>query len=212
MKNRITGTDNPKSARYQFNFELQDPNIERVNDARIPGGRKCKKVGGTMGIAPQPYQIEIGGRKKMKGGSMVATRGEVYDTENATPTMEGAGLFGDIGSLIDGVVGSGKMRKPEARQRNIIKLPNPEQEEEDITTAEIKGGMQTIKAGGLFGDIGNGLDAISSIVGLGKKRTPDGQIVAGKMTKKRKGDLRRSVKAMEKEMKGGVKKLLDQLQ
>jgi hypothetical protein len=218
-KNYFTGTDNPKSARYQFNYELPDETPPRVNDQRIPGGKKCK--GGKIGISqasimPPPAQIKMGGSKMDK---KVVTRGNTYDLEEATkplsqPELEGGkkkrggGLFQDIGNLIDGVVGNGK-------KKGGLKMPDPEKEKEDIVESTMKMGEgKTIKAGGLFSDIGQGLDTIGSIIGLGKKsvKGPDGDIVVGgKMTKKKKADMRKAVKAMSKELSGGVKKLLTQL-
>lgn len=235
-KNKLTGTNNPRSARYQFNYELEDNAGPRVNDQRIPGGAKYKK-GGKMGMVPNPQQLKVGGKK-------IVTRGNTYETYEGTkelsqPEIEGGALFEDLGNLIDKAVG-GKRRKN-------ISLPNPQEQEDEIIEKKFTGkknkkngaGLfsdigkvadvavpllamgkeekkeeKEVKGGGLFSDIGQGLDAVSSIIGMGKKKvkSPNGDVVVGgKMTKKKKSDLRKAVKQMNKELNAGSKKLLEQL-
>lgn len=72
---------NPKSARYDFNFEVPTSvHSARVNKRGIPGGKKCK--GGA--VVPSPHQIEISGGAKLNTG-----RGEVIETNEAIKPLDG---------------------------------------------------------------------------------------------------------------------------
>lgn len=186
-KNPVTGTNNPKSARYMFNFEAQNPPVIRQNNGRIPGGSK-------MGMVPSPQQVEMNagakkkrGPKSIKGGAIVLNRGEQVDTNDSVKPMEGAGLFSTIGDIADGVgglFGLGKQKVAGKRGRkpmtNVLTLA----EQAKRLKAHMKGGIEIgqnteaplgitddnkkLMASGLFGDIGSVIDSGASLLGIGK--------------------------------------------
>ena len=163
--------------------------IGNVADTVLPFlalGKNKKKAGKMdLNMVPDPHQIE------MSGGSMINTgRGEVMETEQAIkPLMagagcgscdKGAGLFGDIGQGIDsvtGLLGLGKKRgrKPKAK---LSKSQQADMKELSKILGLGKGNGEKLEeipedvGAGLFGDIGQGIDSVTGLLGLGKKRGP----------------------------------------
>ena len=170
------GTQNPKSARYQFNYELRNP-IELIDSARVPGGSK-------MGIAPDPQQVAMNAGKKVKGGAIVLGRDEQVDTDNTPQIMSGAGLFGTIGDVVDGVTGLFGLGKPKQKggRKKMTKT---------LTQAEKKKIAQMIKAGSLSF---TGSEAPMDI-------TADNE----QLNKQRGGA--KEIEDTLKEIEGGIKKL-----
>lgn len=171
-RNPITGTSDPKSARYQFNWELPDNNTVRQNNGRIPGGKKASKGGACL----------------IKGGTQVVSRSETYDTNEAIKPMSGAGLFSAIGDAVDGVTGLlGLGKQKGGRKPKVNKLTKKEMEhliKISEKQKKIRGGMiaplnteypldgvdTEIEGAGIFGDIGSAVDSVGSLFGLGKTK------------------------------------------
>ena len=159
--------------------------IGNVADTVLPFlalGKNKKKAGKMdLNMVPDPHQIE------MSGGSLINTgRGEIMETEQAIkPLMagcgscdKGAGLFGDIGQGIDdvtGLLGLGKKRgrKPKSK---LSKSQQADMKELSKILGLGKGNGKKLEeipedvGAGLFGDIGQGIDSVTDLLGLGKKR------------------------------------------
>ena len=196
-RNPITGTNDPKSARYQFNWELPDNNIVRQNNGRIPGG------------------------KKYMGGAKIVSRSETYDTNEALKPMEGAGLFGDIGQAVDGVTSLFGLGKRCGGRKPKVNKPTKKQMEQMKKQKRMKGGMiaplnteyplqeDEMEGAGLFGDIGNAVDSVGSLFGLGKSPYP----IKLSKTKRMRGGMNanmddiQQVKDQMDLLEGGIKNL-----
>lgn len=144
-----------KSARRQLGREL--PDMIPLRNPSIPGGKK-KLRGGQIGdeLVPPPHAIEISGGVKINDG-----RGNIVDTEEAikggkkrgrpSKNLKGSGILDTLGSIASTaapflpLLALGK-KKPGRPPKNAKKM----------------------EAAGIFSDIGSGLDAVGSILGLGK--------------------------------------------
>lgn len=208
----VTGgkrTDGVKSARRKYAFEIPTQIVAR--DPGIPGGKRGRpKKGGMLEQSyseqPTPIQRRYAG-DDMVGGSLVVSRGEVFDTDEGVKKMEGgkkrgAGIGSSIAeALVDGLMGDGKKKRGGAyASMPVMTAPEFERKKgagamkgagffDDFGKGFIQGftaplkvigpllklaaGKQKLsskKGAGILSDVGQGLDDITSLLGLGKKK------------------------------------------